>query len=313
MNHRYVLPQIRLSLILLAILVVAADPVRAQPVAASDSQFYLSVNIDALRGSDASEPLYRFLDGEVLDELRDEFGTGLVDAISGVSIFGTGADQAPAVVLHGIIPPTARDRIVDEVFRDKGEVELKTMHGRNYYEFADLELDWDGVEEREGGRHDALLIAFGDRGQSMITPDPLLMDRFLRDGALPEAEMSPELMVLQAERPLAHAGMNNHGERAGNRRHGPWESKMLRRVQRIGMVFADAGGSLAFTLEAESESAELAEAMANLVRGLISLKMLSEDPDPKMRLLDNVEVTTRESSVRLELTIPPEDLEKLLD
>jgi len=290
--------------------VLTAGAAQAQPLAAHDSSFYLSVNLDTMRDGAASRPLYQWFQQEVLDEVRDELGAGLVDAVNGISIFGTGQDQVPVLVLHGDIPRSARDELVDTVFSEKGEVELKTAHGRNYYEFAELDLDWDGVENRSGQDHDALLIAFGDRGQSMVTPDPEIMDRFLRDGGLAVAEMSPELMVLEAERPLARGGMNN---RKGSPRGVPWESKMFRQVERLGLVIADENDSVSLTLEAESATPELAEAMANLVRGLVSLKVLSEDTDSDLDWLAALEITALDRTTRMHVRVPAETLVSILD
>ena len=290
--------------------VVAVGTAQAQPLAAHDSSFYLSVNLDTMRDGAASKPLYRWFQQEVLDDVREELGVDLIDALNGVSIFGTGANQVPVLVLHGDIPRSARDHVVDTVFSEKGKVELKTAHGRNYYEFAELDLDWDGVENRFGQDHDALLIAFGDRGQSMVTPDPEIMDRFLRDGALAVSEMSSELMVLEAERPLARGGVNN---RKGSPRGGPWESRMFRQVERFGLVISDEDDAVSLTLEAESATPELAEAMANLVRGLVSLKVLSQDTDPDLEWLGALEITTRDRITRMQARVPAESLVSILD
>lgn len=297
---------------------LTAAPASAQPVAAHDSAFYLSINLATMRDGTASAPLYRWVEGEVLEDLRDELGTDLIDSLEGVSIFGTGAEQVPAVVLHGTIPQSARDRIVDGVFESKGEIELKTLHGRNYYSFSGLELDWDGVENHDGGdgdgsNHDALLIAFGDQGQSMITPDPLIMDLFLRHGELAQAEMAPDLMVLQANRALIQGGLSNRQNLPGVGPNGPWESEMFRKVERFGIILADENDAVSFTLEAQSATPEVAEAMANLVEGLISLKALSGENDPELEWLDSLDISTQDRITRFQARFPAEQLVTLLD
>lgn len=294
-----------------AIMLVACTAgVQAQPISADDSAFYLAINIDAIRDGRASAALYTFIDTEILDDLRGELGTDAVDAIEGISIFGTGAHQTPVILLHGDIPQSARDRFVDEIYEKKQEVELLTQHGRNYFAFGDVQLDWDGVDSE--GDHDALLLAFGDRGQTMITPNPEVMSEFLRQGFLPDAVMNEDLMVLKADRALAQGGLNNrHNAFSGN--GGAWESELFRKVDRIGMVVADDTEALRISVEAHTASPELAQALENIVKGIVSLKALSSDAADKLEWLDSLQIESTDSVTRLNALIPAEALKVIID
>jgi|SRR6056297_2592410 len=293
-----------------ALLSISVAGVQAQPVSAEDSAFYLAINIDAIRDGQASAALYAFIDNEVLDELRDEFGSEAVDAIAGISVFGTGDHQTPVILLHGDIPQAARDRFVDKLFKEKKEVELLTDHGRNYFAFGDVQLDWDGVES--DGDHDALLLAFGDRGQTMITPNPEAMSEFLREGSLPDAVMAEDLMVIQADRALAQGGLNNrHAAFSAN--GGAWESELFRKVDRIGMVVADDAEALRISIEAHTASPELAQALENIVKGIVSLKALSSDAADKLEWLDSLQINSSDSVTRLDALVPAESLKAIID
>lgn len=293
-----------------AMLAACAVGAQAQPVSAEDSAFYLAINIDAIRDGQASATLYEFIDDEMLDELRDEFGGEAVDAIDGISIFGTGDGQTPVILLHGDIPQSARDHFVDRLFKEKENVELLTQHGRNYFAFGDVQLDWDGVDSE--GDHDALLLAFGDRGQTMITPHPEAMGEFLREGFVPDAVMARDLMVLKADRALAQGGLNNrHSAFSGN--GGAWESELFRKVDRIGMVVADDVDALRISIEAHTASPELARALENIVKGIVSLKALSSDAADKLEWLDTLQITTNDSVTRLDALVPAQALQAIVD
>lgn len=295
------------GIVLLSICAVGAQ---AQPVSAEDSAFYLSINIDAIRDGEASAALYTFIDNEILDDLRDEMGSDAINAIDGISVFGTGESQTPVILLHGDIPQSARDRFVDEIFEKKENVELLTQHGRNYFAFGDVQLDWDGVDSE--GDHDALLLAFGDRGQTMITPHAEAMNAFLREGFLPDAVMAEDLMVLKADRALAQGGLNNrHVAFSGN--GGAWESELFRKVDRFGLVIADDAEALRITIEAHTSSPELAQALENIVKGIISLKALSSDAADKLEWLDTLQINSDDRITRLDALVPAEALSEILN
>lgn len=291
------------------ILAACAFSVQAQPVSAEDSAFYFGINIDAIRDGQASAPLYAYIDGEILDELRDEFGTGVVDAIDGISIFGVGESQTPVVVLHGDIPRSARDRFVDELFMKKDDVELLTAHGRNYFAFGDVQLDWNRDDGEHG--HDSLLLAFGDRGQTMVTPNAEIMDNFLRRGFVPDAVMNEDLMVLKANPALAQGSLNNrHAAFSGG---GGWNSELFKKVDRFGLVVADGSDALRITVEAHTSSPELARALENIVKGTISLKALSSDAGGKLKWLDTLQIVSDDRIMRLDATVPADALRDIFD
>ncbi|MEX2499058.1 MAG: hypothetical protein WD397_09330 [Wenzhouxiangellaceae bacterium] len=293
-----------------AMLAACAAGVQAQPISAEDSAFYLSINIDAIRDGRASAPLYDFFDNSVLKSLRNELGHAAVDAIDGVSIFGTGDHQAPVILLHGDIPQSARDRFVDELFKEKENVELRTKHGRNYFAFGNVQLDWNGIDNED---HDGtLLLAFGDRGQTMITPDADSMDTFLHEGFVPDAVMAEDLMVLKADRALAQGGLNNrHPVFSGS--GGAWESELFRKVDRFGLIVADDADALRVTVEAHTASPELAQALENIVKGIVSLKALSSDAADKLDWLDTMHIVSDDRITRLDALVPAAALEEILN
>lgn len=310
MTRRFLAPLRRAAV--LTVVACAATVAHAQPISAPDSAFYLSVNLEAMKQGQASAPLYAFFDDEILDELRDEFGTDLVDSLEGVSLFGSGPDQMPVVVLHGEIPRSARDRIVDQLFREHDDVELLTDQGRNYYAFGGLDLDWDGPRFKTGEGHDALFLAFGEAGQTLITPDRTTLDDFLASGGLPEAVMSSELVVIQADRALAQGGLNGrHAVFGGS--GGPWESEVFRKVDRLALLVAEGTTGLEIAVEAHSASSEVAQALQNIVQGIISLKALSSEVPKEFEWLDGVRISRDDHITRLDVAIPSSTLVEILD
>ena len=199
--------------ILLTILLIAlpakilAQPGSAMPLAAADSAFYLQINIDRMRTGAASAQLYQWLEREALNELREELGNDMIDQLDGISIFGSGAQQHPAIVLHGATSQQLRDRIVDKFFADNDEVELLSKHQRNYYAFGDIDIKLDGLTINEIDS-DMLFLAFGDNNQTLITPAEDVLDDFLQQGSFVIQAMPQDLIIIQADRTLAQGGMN---------------------------------------------------------------------------------------------------------
>lgn len=293
-------------------LLAAVLTAQAQPVSAPDSAFYLSVNFEAMKQGQAAAPLYRFFDEEILDDLREEFGTGLVDSLQGISLFGTGADQLPVIVLHGDIPQSARDRIVDDLFREHDDVELLSDQGRNYYRFGGLDLDWGAADFQGKSDHDVLFLAFGDNGQTLVTPHQATLDEFLSLGSLPAAVMAPDLVVIQADRALAQGGLNRgHSVFGGS--DGPWESDVFRRIDQLALLVAEGADGLEVAIEAHSATPEVASALQNIVQGIISLKALSAEVPDELAWIDRIRVSRDAHVTRLDVAIPSEALVEILD
>jgi hypothetical protein len=190
-----------------------------------------------------------------------------------------------------------------------------TLHGRNYYAFGDVNIDLEGITVTDIDS-DTLYLAFGERDQTLITPAEDVLDDFLRDGSFDLATLSSDLIVLRTDRTLMTGGLDTRHPVFGNG-DGPWESSMFRNVETFGLVVADAVDEIAITIEARSASDTAAAALANIARGIVSLKALAQDedgePDPDLAWIDRLDIASDARVTRFSLGLPAEQLVQIID
>ncbi len=283
---------------------------QAQPIAAADSAFYIQVNLDEMRQSPSGSQLYAWVEDEVLEEIEEEFGANFTQSLDGISIFGAGEEQTPVVLLHGFLSQQARDAITDELFEGNQAEFTESRYGQEFFaidgdgEFANGNIQFDGDE------FDHLFLAFGDAGQTLVTPSEQALDEFLSNGAAFHGALSPDLIVVQATRPLVQGGLNT---KHSVFKHGPWESKFFQNVEQLGLVIADANDGFDIRAQAVSRTAAMAEAMGGIAKGLLSFKALADDGDDDMVWLENLEVSTQDNVTTFQLQIPAEHLLDAID
>jgi hypothetical protein len=285
---------------------------QSQPLAAADSAFYLHINIDRMRNGGASAQLYQWLEREALDDLREEFGTEMIDQLAGISVFGSGAEQQPAIVLHGTTSQLMRDTIIDKLFDQDDAVELLSKHGRNYYAFNDIDINLDSLHINDIDS-DTLFLAFGENDQTLITAAEDMLDSFLQRGSFQMDALPQDLLVIQANRALVQGGMNPKHTVFGD--HGAWESSLFRNVEKFALVVADADDAINISVEAHSANSGAATALANIAQGILSLKALaqSEADDEDLNWLNQLKISNTDNITRFDVGLPIQQLLDILD
>ncbi len=282
------------------------------PLAAQDSAYYLQINIDRMRHGDAAAQLYQWLEREALADLREELGSELVDQIESISVFGSGPEQQPAVVLRGPDSQRLRDTIIDKLFASKDEIEVLSKHGRDYYALGDIDVSLDGLTINELDT-DTVFLAFGDNQQTLITPSGQVLDSFLQQGSFLIEAMPQDLIVIQANRALVQGGMNPKHEVFG--KDGGWQSSLFRSVEKFALVVADAKDVINISLEAHSADSSAATALANIAQGILSLKALAdtEEHDQDLAWINRLRVSNENTITRFDLDLPVQQLLQIID
>jgi hypothetical protein len=289
-----------------------AQSTAPMPLAAADSAFYLQINIDNMRKGDASAQLYQWLEREALTDLREELGNDMIDQLEGISVFGNGEQQQPAIVLHVATSQSMRDNIIDKLFADDKDLELLSKHDRNYYAFGDVDIKLDGLTINELDS-DTLFLAFGDNKQTLITPSEDVLDEFLQQGSFLMQAMPQDLIVISANRALVQGGMNPKHQVFGE--DGPWESSLFRSVEKFALVVADAEESINISLEAHSADDNAASALANIAQGILSLKALAdgEDSDGELAWIKQLKISNDNNITRFDIGLPVQQLLQIID
>ena len=112
-----------------------------------------------------------------------------------------------------------------------------------------------------------------------------------------------QLFVLSAERNLMQAGARtNEFDDDGD-----WDSNILRNTEQAALLIADQAGKIAIEAQLVTTEAEMAESLASIVRGLISLQVFNDDMDPDIaNFLQNTDVDVDGNKLTISVTLDPE-------
>jgi hypothetical protein len=93
-----------------------------------------------------------------------------------------------------------------------------------------------------------------------------------------------------------------------------WDSNLLRNTKQLGLLVSDEAGALAVMAQLVAAEPVIANSLASIVRGLISLQALSGDVDAELsRLLNSTEVTVDGTVLTVKLAIDPKVLIDVID
>ncbi len=287
-----------------------------RPYGAEDSAYYVQVNFAAMRDSQSGRQLLDWVNDEIFEEIADELGESVGDDLAqnfdGISIFGIGEDQAPAVLTHGFLTEQMHDLLVDQLnSADDKDVVRNSNHGLDYYTITDADIDLDFIDV-DSDSSDTLYFSIGNlgEGQSLITTSQQAMDEFLANGARFDNELTNDLIVVQANRPLVQGGLNTKHNVFDK---GPWESKFFQNVEQLGLVIGDAGDAFNIRAEAISRTPSMAEALGSIAKGLLSFKALAGEEDEDLSWLNNLQVSSADNATVFELQVPANDLMEIID
>lgn len=275
------------------------------------STWYFHADFDEMRGSDAGKPLYAWLKREVFADIRDDAGIDLDKEADKITAFS--ADESGAVVLiEGNISQETRDKLLAIA---AGADEFDTLKHKSttfYYAKGDKHGE-DGdieVDSFENG----VYFTFALKNRILATSSREQMERLLDSkGKLPSRKTDRgTLIVLTAEKSLIQAGIQ--ADQIEDKGDGGWQSNILKNTEQLAVMIADVAGKMAIETQLIATQPEMAESLASIVRGLISLAMFSEDMDPEVaEFLKGTSVAVDGSSLNIKLALDPDSVVAALD
>jgi len=275
------------------------------------SSWYFHADFDEMRGSEAGRPIYDWLQREVFADVREDAGIDLdkeADTITAFSAVESGA----VVSIEGNISQETRDKLLAlaagaeefDTLKHKGTTFYYAKgdgHGKN----GDIQVD-----SFENG----VYFTFGLKDRILATSSREQMERLLESkGKLPKRKSDRgTLIVLSAEKSLIQAGIK--ADQVEDKGDGGWQSNILKNTEQLAVMVADAAGKLAIETQLIATQPEMAESLASIVRGLISLAMFSEETDPDIaEFLKGTSVDVDGSSLNIKLALDPESVVVALD
>ena len=291
---------ILLLVLLLAAPMLADADARDVP---NGAEWYLYVDLEKMRSEEAGKPLFGWLDDEVIAEVEEDTGVDLekeVDSLTAFSIAG----QGPVVVIEGPISGETKDKVMAFIAAE-GDIAPVKAAGHTYYRVGDSEgrIRNDNVEISldDGG-----WISLDIRNKILVTGGEEQMKALLaNNGRVPGPGKGKDaLLVLTAEKTLLQAGMNTGklSDDGGD----DLDSKILRNAEQVAFLIAVVKDKLAIEAELTTSEPEMAESLASVARGLISLVMFDDSMDAElMAALQGTRVEARGNSLSLSLAVDP--------
>jgi hypothetical protein len=275
------------------------------------SSWYFHADFDEMRGSEAGRPIYDWLQREVFADVREDAGIDLdkeADTITAFSAVESGA----VVSIEGNISQETRDKLLAlaagaeefDTLKHKGTTFYYAKgdgHGKN----GDIQVD---------SFDNGVYFTFALKDRILATSSREQMERLLDSkGRLPERKSDRgTLIVLSAEKSLIQAGIK--ADQVEDKGDGGWQSNILKNTEQLAVMVADAAGKLAIETQLIATQPEMAESLASIVRGLISLAMFSEETDPDIaEFLKGTTVDVDGSSLNIKLALDPESVVVALD
>jgi hypothetical protein len=242
------------------------------------SNWYFHADFNEMRSSDAGRHLYAWLEREVFEDVREDSGIDLGEEADTLTAFA-GDDDGAVVVFEGSISQDSKDKLLAMAMGAES-VDTFTHKNKTFY-FVEGDVN-DNIEI--DSFDNGFYFSFALKERIVATSTRAKMEELLeRNGKLDRSKAkNGSLVVLTAEKSLIQAGMkaDRIEDTGGSEGDGGWKSNILRNTEQVAVLVADIAGKLAVETQLITKQPELAESLASVVRGLISLTMLSDDMDP---------------------------------
>lgn len=289
------------ALLLLAPLGLRADDGLPLP---SHTGWYVHANLAAMRAASDEQKLYGWFCRNIIDDLEEEFGQGSVTGFDAVTVFSRTTDRGGfGLVLHGGLDADRRQQLIEQLSLRL----LEDREGHEVYEIAPLSIPAVELEKALGST--GVFLAFGDRGQTLLTTGEDVLAEFLAAGAQFEGDFSPDLLVIRAADTLMRGGIDTASMSGMG---GSYESQVFRNIEQAGVALADIGGRYELRVEMVAVSAEKAQALSGIVQGLIGLHAMSEG-DADLEFLGTLQSSAEDNRLKLDMQMTPDQLMELLD
>lgn len=281
------------------------------------STWYFHADLAEMRTSDPGAYLYGWLQREVFEDVRDESGIDLDKEADRITAFSDD-ENGTVVLVEGKVSQDSQDKLLALAVGAE-TMETFSHKGKTFY-FATGEGD--GRAGNNGDRNQIALDSFKNgvyftfalKNKILATSTREKMESLLAsDGKFPRRKSTNgTLIVLSAEKSLIQAGM--HADQIDNDGDGGWQSNILRNTEQVAVLVADIAGKIGIETQLVATRPEMAESLASIVRGLISLTMLSDDMDPEIsQFLQGTSVAVDGSKLKINVSVDPEKLVAVLD
>lgn len=304
----------KLTVILLATLLAFPHAVLAK-FSADDlpaaSTWYFHVDFKEMRKTEAGAAIYAWLDDEVFEEIRDEIGVDFDQELDQITAYAA-EGSSPAIMLYGPISQDTKDKLLAAAAAaTEGDFEQAKADGKLYYSIGDFDGD-DKHDMDIDAFEDQLHFSFALKDRIVLTSSAGQMQELLAsNGRVAGSKAAGDaLFVMTAQSSLMQAGAN--AKALGD--NGDWDSNILQNTKQLALLIADSGGMIALDAQLEATEPEMADSLASIARGLVSLASFSDEVEPEIAaMLRGVKIDVKDSWLRLSMAVDADAFVSLLE
>jgi hypothetical protein len=289
----------------------------------SNAQWYFHADFDKMRSTEAGQHIYGWLEDEVFSDIREEVGVDLDKEADTLTAYAVSEDRI-VVVIDGRISQETEDKIL-AMGAASGSLDKLGSGSRTYYHIKENRGTEDDTESAEPGEEDdgsnvnievdgfedGAYLSFAVKDKLMVASNREDIETLIANDGRIDAGSSPRgaLFILSAERSLMQAGVQagELGEEIG------WDSNILRNTEQAALLIADEGGKLSIEAQLVATEKEMADSLASIVRGLISLQIFNEELDPELtEFLQNTSVSVDGTTLLVKVLLDPKTVVEAL-
>lgn len=282
--------------------------------------WYLHVDLEKMRSEDAGRAVYGWLENAVFDEAKEESGVDIgkeLDQLTAYSMEG----QGPVILFEGNISQESKDKVMTFIAAE-GDLQPLKSSGKAYYRLAgDSDDDSDGIKSGNieidiESLEDGSWVSLDIKNKIIVTSNEGQMQAMLKSGGKISGRRGHKgaLLVLTAEKALVQAGMNSAALGAESDGDSGWESNIIRNTEQVAFLVAAAANKLAIEARLTTTEPDMAQSLASVVRGLISLVSFDDEMDEETAaVLRGTKVDAKGNDLTISMAIDPSLVVSTLD
>jgi hypothetical protein len=268
------------------------------------SKWYFHADFKEMRSTDAGQHLYGWLQKEVFDDVRDDAGIDLDKEADYLTAFAT-EDDGLVLIIEGNIGQDTEDKVM-AMGAANGSLDKFGSGKKTFFHIKDDDIDIDdgNIEIDMDSFDDGAFFSFAIRNKLLVTSTQERMEALLADKGKVAGVRGEkgQLFILSAERNLLQAGA-----RTDDFGDDDWDSNILRNTEQAALLIADQAGKIAIEAQLVTTEAGMAESLASIVRGLISLQVFNDDMDPEVAgFLQATDVNVDGNKLTINVALDPE-------
>ncbi len=263
----------------------AAADLNIDGVEVSDLQnWYVHANFEYMRSTESGKKIYAWMEQEVFDELKAEAGIDIDRDVDQMLATSDG-DNGIIMLVNGTIRQEHKDQIMALAATQNLDPKPRKAGRHEYY--------WVEGDDNEEPFEDGAFFSFSVKDKLLVTSSEAAMKDLLgKNGRVP----------LRQERSMFLFSAENGA--VGGDSSAEWDSNIMQNTEEAALSIADDKGKVRVEASLVATEPEMADSLASIVRGLISLQAFNDDIEPEMsEILRSTKVDVKDRTMSISLSL----------